>query len=221
MKRVVLAVLMTIACRDDKAATVASKTGGSAAASQTEPGAESGAAGSAAKSPEPAIQPGAPGTPYGWWRVPDVEAAEDLRGGAMKLTPHEMTIVTKQGRAAVRTCETTMTGRSVLEVTISGCGPATTAKLVGDELEFGPGFVAARATADEIAKLEQAAKQSSDVCDRARACYRLAWPELGRKLDENADFGPGPAKDVCQALIERAAADLAGAGKRVPPPCAR
>lgn len=226
MTRIACAVfLVLVACKGSNSDPGATPT---AATDPAASGSAAPAAGSAASSTASASGTGAtaatatdPAHPvYTWWDIPDVEAAEDLRGGAMKLGPERMVMVTKDGKVAIRSCKVLVTGRSRIDITITGCGPETTAKLVDGQLELAQGFTMTRTNAETVAKLEELAKGGGDTCERARACYRLAWPALGRTVDEAKDVGPGLTADACASKLEEFAKELRDADKRVPAPCA-
>lgn len=226
MSRIACAVfLVLVACKGSKSEQ------GAAPTTATEPAASGSAvpaAGSAAPSgnaPSGAGAPTATATDpahpvYTWWDIPDVEAAEDLRGGAMKLGPDRMVMVTKDGKVAIRSCKVAVTGRSAIDVTITGCGPETTAQLVDGQLQLAQGFTATRTNAETVAKLEELAKGGGDTCERARACYRLAWSALGRTVDEAKDVGPSLTADACADKLAEFAKELQAANKRVPASCA-
>ena len=157
----------------------------------------------------------APG-PYGWWNVGDEKAAEDLRGAALKLAPDQMIVVSGK-LVATRACPTTVTGT---RLAITGCGPRVEATLDGDRLVFDKGFTATRAGAARIKEIEATiAASDPDACDRARRCYRVAWPALGLELREDFDFGPGPSNDQCQQMHATFRDKLVQAGKPVPDAC--
>lgn len=162
------------------------------------------------KDPGPATSSAAaPAGAYGWWLVGDGAGAEDIRGGYVKLEPARMAIVGKDRRVASRTCKTRIEGA---KVTITGCGPSMTGTLDGDRLDFGT-FAMTRVPAAQTRELDALALRGADACNRARACYREAWPALGRKVDEESDFGPGPSASTCQNMLAAFADELRKAGK--------
>lgn len=151
----------------------------------------------------------APAGAYGWWLVGDDAGAQDLRGGHVKLEPERMAVVAKDRSVVSRTCKTQIDGA---KVTISGCGPSMTGALDGDRLDFGR-FAMTRVSAAQTGELDALTRRGADVCHRARACYREAWPALGRMVDEESDFGPGPSAGTCQNMLAAFADELRKAGK--------
>jgi hypothetical protein len=155
---------------------------------------------------------------FGWWEVPDVEAAEDLRGGAMKLEPATLTVVDRESRVMIRSCKTEVSGT---RVTITGCGPGGDATFEGGKIRFAQGYELTRASAARAKELDAIVAREAGACTKARACYREAWPLLGREVNEEFDFGPGPASDVCRKMLAGFIDDLNAAGKPIPPGCAK
>ena len=149
---------------------------------------------------QPAAEPAAPAPVpgfFGWWEIPDIDAAQDARGGAMRLAADEIGNISKEGRVAVLACRTEITGATA---TITGCGPAVTLTLDGDRLAISYGFTATRATAARATELDQilaAKRPAADACDHALACMRDAGPLLQTTFDPKFELGDPPSPSRC------------------------
>lgn len=158
-----------------------------------------------------------PAGPFGWWSVPDVEAAEDLRGGSLRFAPDSVGIVSANSKiVASRPCKTIVQGDSIA---VTGCGPLFSGTLAGGQITVAAGYTLTRAPATSVGQLDTLLAGAVKDCERARACYRAAYPLLGRVQNEAFDFSVGPTGDTCVNLVLGLADDVRQANLQVPPAC--
>jgi hypothetical protein len=170
--------------------------------------------------PAPApTPPSAAGGFFGWWEIPDIDAADDARGGAMLISPEQISNISKHGRVTVLACHTEVSGTSA---TITGCGPPVTLTLDNDRLTLSYGFDATRATPARAAELDEVLavkRPPADACDRALACLRDAGPLLHTTFDPVVELGDPPNPTHCADTVASVTTLLTERKQTVPVTC--